>query len=68
MASAGDITVTVRVKNDAGITVDMLQALGVCVEAASQSWAVDDQEKALASDAMRRLRVAVVGPHNEAPQ
>jgi hypothetical protein len=62
--ASDEVAITVRLANDAGITPEMVEALGGYVDEAAEElmgyWPVPE-EIGLAVEAMRRLRIAVLG-------
>lgn len=56
----GNITITIDVVNDAGITPEMVQALEDAAESGFDSWRSTEGED-LAREALRRLWIATTG-------
>jgi hypothetical protein len=61
MAST-EITVTVRLANDAGITPEMVEAVDEFLDDAAGAFWHSPDTLALAQEAIRRLRIVVLGP------
>lgn len=60
MADLNSLTVTISLKNDAGITPEMVQALEECVDNAADVWRNCEGED-IAREALRRLWIATTG-------